>query len=130
MANQKHLELLKQGIPSWNAWREKNQAELPGLSEAELSGANLRGANLRRAKLGGAKLNWADLSLVDLSLVDLSGADLNGADLRGSQLISAWAQAEGRQLSLSVRLGSNYWLASPRSVVSLGPSTRTKARVE
>ena len=84
MANQKHLELLKQGILSWNAWREKNQAELPGLSEAELSGANLRGASLRRAKLGGAKLNLADL---------------NGADLRGSQLISAWAQAEGRQLS-------------------------------
>lgn len=89
MANQEHLEILKQGVEAWNTWR----AEHPNvetdfkeatLREADLVGANLSGVNFRRAYLSGAKL--AD---VDLRGADLRGAKLLDADLRRAQLSEA-----------------------------------------
>ena len=106
MANSEHLEILKQGVEIWNAWREKNpdvRADLSGadlrrsdfidanlgevdLREVRLFGADLREANLRRADLRGAHLSGSDLSGSHLSDADLSGADLVGADLEGADL--------------------------------------------
>ncbi|HEU5384124.1 MAG TPA: toll/interleukin-1 receptor domain-containing protein [Ktedonobacteraceae bacterium] len=120
MANQEHMERLRQGVVIWNAWREENpeiQADLSGadlveadLSGADLSGANLSGANLgyanlNKANLNSANLNQAELSLADLSeanlnkanlseanlsVSDLSGANLNGADLSNADLSRAY----------------------------------------
>ena len=45
MAQQEHLDLLKQGVDTWNAWREKHSDIRPDLSGADLSGANLSIAN-------------------------------------------------------------------------------------
>ena len=64
------VKLLKQGVASWNAWREKNPFIRPFLSgsgqtsiyighKARLSGADLSGANLIDAYLGGADLSGA-----------------------------------------------------------------------
>jgi hypothetical protein len=83
MANENHLELLRQGVDAWNAWREKNSSVSPDLASAplqpyELSGANLQGANLHRADLSGTTLVGANLNL---SRADLSGGDLRGANL-------------------------------------------------
>ena len=57
MANQEHLNMLKQGVEVWNQWRQEQQDVIP-----DLSGANLSGASLSRAKLSNAHLNGAYLS--------------------------------------------------------------------
>jgi uncharacterized protein YjbI with pentapeptide repeats len=55
MANQEHLDILKQGVQVWNQWRKGHpDIVLPDLNRADLSGADLNGANLRRANLYGA----------------------------------------------------------------------------
>jgi Pentapeptide repeats (8 copies) len=64
MANQDHLDVLKQGIAVWNTWRKEHPDIQP-----DLSGANLTGA--------------------DLGLTDLSGANLRGANLTGANLTDA-----------------------------------------
>src|SRR5215469_7073892 len=87
MTDLEQLELLKQGVTTWNLGRK----EQPDLSDADLSAAdlsyinlsatNLRGANLYTARLTGANLRKADLREAELNRTDLSGADLKGADL-------------------------------------------------
>ena len=109
MANQEHLDILKQGVDAWNAWREQHPEVLPDFSVADLSKANLRevnfygsylygsyfyvanlrNANLRGAYLSGAKLNWANLSGADLSWANLSQADLRGTTLVKTDLNNA-----------------------------------------
>ncbi len=46
MANQQHLDLLKQGLETWHQWR-KEHAVQPDLSYADLSYAKLAGTNIR-----------------------------------------------------------------------------------
>src|SRR6266568_3783383 len=111
MANQEHLDILKQGVDAWNAWREQHPEVLPDFSVADLSKANLRevnfygsylygsyfyvanlrNANLRGAYLSGAKLNWANLSGADLSRANLRGTILTNAKLNGANLRRAKA---------------------------------------
>ncbi|MBL1138351.1 MAG: toll/interleukin-1 receptor domain-containing protein [Chloroflexi bacterium] len=106
MANEEHLEILRQGVEVWNRWREENPniqpdligAELPkaNLSEmnlanvdfirANLFNANLSHTNLRQAALGGASLILANLSFADLSVASLADADLRQANLQGAIL--------------------------------------------
>jgi hypothetical protein len=108
MANEKHLAILREGIPAWNGWRKGTQ-EIPNLnranlnladlSNANLSGADLIGADLRATNLTNANLNGADLQLADARrailikayLVDanLTSADFSNADLSNANLCSA-----------------------------------------
>jgi hypothetical protein len=37
MANEKHLELLRQRVNVWNAWRKKEASVVPDLGEANLN---------------------------------------------------------------------------------------------
>ena len=97
MANEEHLQILKQGVEQWNKWRTEN-AIIPDLSGAELSGANLREANLREANLSGAYLSDANLVKADLSEANLSDAKLGRASLsagslRGANLSGAYLGA-------------------------------------
>jgi uncharacterized protein YjbI with pentapeptide repeats len=99
MANEEHLELIRQGVDVWNAWRTKEPSVLPDLRGAHLNGANLNGANLNeadlrdavlpRANLNGADLRKAHLGGAYLLGANLRGADLNGADLNGADLRKA-----------------------------------------
>jgi len=100
MADQQHLDRLRQGASTWNAWMaEQRPLFQPDLSEADLSGADLSranliqaylrvaylsGANLSRANLSGANLSGARLSYADLSEADLSGANLSRATAGGT----------------------------------------------
>ena len=74
MANQEHLDILKQGVFEWNKWRGEN-------SDPDLSGADLYGADL-----SGANLHGADLSAAHLNRANLSGAHLNEANLRDAKV--------------------------------------------
>jgi uncharacterized protein YjbI with pentapeptide repeats len=104
MANQEHLDILKQGVEVWNRWRKQHSDVKPDLRRADLSGADLNRADLNRADLIRANLSQAHLSKIDLSKahlsgadlsgatlikVDFGGADLSGADLRGAYLSEA-----------------------------------------
>ena len=62
MANQEHLEILKQGVEVWNEWRKHNPNSKPDLAEASLS-------------------------RTDLSQADLVGADLSKAELVGDRML-------------------------------------------
>jgi uncharacterized protein YjbI with pentapeptide repeats len=87
MANPEYLQILKQGVEAWNAWRK--QISYVVLSGAIPSGADLSGANLSAAHLSGANLIMADLSGADLSGADLSGANLSLANLDKANLDKA-----------------------------------------
>ena len=94
MANQEHLDILKQGVQTWNQWREGYpdiELDFDGanLSKAALSGANLSHANLSKANFRGANLSHADLTRADLSEANLSGANLVDAYLGGAHLRKA-----------------------------------------
>jgi hypothetical protein len=71
MANQEHLEILRQGVKGWNQWREEHREIQPDLSGLDLSESNL---------------NWVHLGAANLSRMDLRGADLSSADFRGADL--------------------------------------------
>jgi uncharacterized protein YjbI with pentapeptide repeats len=92
MANEEHLELIKQGVDAWNRWRKEHADTRPDLKGARLSRMDLKGANLsevdlRQADLSGAKLSVAKLRKADLYNARLIGADLTEADLVGAALI-------------------------------------------
>ena len=56
MADQEHLDVLKQGAPVWNTWREAHPIIRPDLRDADLSGVDLREATLVEANLTNADL--------------------------------------------------------------------------
>ncbi|MEN3332970.1 MAG: hypothetical protein V7641_2335 [Blastocatellia bacterium] len=104
MANEEHLNILKQSWIVFEHWREQNpetrldlkgidirDANLVGwdLSNAALSYAHLTKVNLSLAKLTGANLSHAMLTDVNLNEADLTGANLSDAQLHHAQLMSA-----------------------------------------
>lgn len=94
MANQEHLDRLRENsVADFNLWisqkREEDPVFIIDLSKADLSGADLRGANLSEANLFRADLSKANLFRADLSRADLSKANLFRADLRMAELIKA-----------------------------------------
>jgi hypothetical protein len=86
MADEEHLELIRQGVQVWNDWRAKEPSVRPDLHRASLSGADLHGADLMGEDLMGAYLFEANLLGAILSGADLFEANLLGADLSGATL--------------------------------------------
>jgi uncharacterized protein YjbI with pentapeptide repeats len=93
-----HVNALKGGVASWNAWRTSQPQLRPNLAEAKLRATDLSGANLSRADLSGADLRGAQLIGTDLQGADLRGANLfkaeltgacvSGCDLRGARFLN------------------------------------------
>jgi TIR domain/Pentapeptide repeats (8 copies) len=116
MANEEHLARLKQGVATWNAWRDKNRRLVqPDLGGADLFRADLREANLRRVDLDGADLREAMLRKADLFEANLCRADLREADLEEVNLGGAnlhevnlvWADLAGANLFEANLSGAN-----------------------
>jgi hypothetical protein len=76
MANDRHVDILKQGSLVWNDWRILNREARIDLSGVDLTGLVLSGADLRDAMLMRS----------DLKEVDLTNAKLNSANFRGARL--------------------------------------------
>jgi len=74
MANQEHLDILKQGVEVWNEWREENEHVQIDLSSADLYGTNLSSADFSNASLSFANLIFADLHSANLSSANLKDA--------------------------------------------------------
>jgi uncharacterized protein YjbI with pentapeptide repeats len=102
MANEAHLEKLKEGVEAWNKWREKNPEIKPELDGANLSAANLSGIDLNRAYLARAILEGADLSGANLSRVSFGEAKLRDTNLCQANLYgSDFRYAEVSRANLS-----------------------------
>jgi len=89
MANEQHVELIKQGSEAWNRWREQNPGESIDLSEADLRGFALAKANLKGADLKKAKLQFSNLAGASMEGANLEAARLQEANLQGAQLENA-----------------------------------------
>jgi uncharacterized protein YjbI with pentapeptide repeats len=89
VANEEHLQILKQGVEAWNTWRDQHRDIRPDLSTADLFGANLHRAALSRTHLNHANLRRATLTETNLSRTDFTKTDLTSADLSGANL--SWA---------------------------------------
>lgn len=94
MANDEHVEIVKQGAEAIAAWREAHshlhlQLMDADLEDADLEDADLQGANLRRANLRRANLENAILKSANLRQANLRRANLQGADLQATYLVSA-----------------------------------------
>ncbi|MDY6965384.1 MAG: pentapeptide repeat-containing protein [Halobacteriota archaeon] len=81
MADPKYIELLGQGVDTWNAWREKNS----GVLNVYLKGPDLKGADLEGAILAGT--NFEKATLVDCRMYGVSAWDLNTKDTTQSDII-------------------------------------------
>jgi uncharacterized protein YjbI with pentapeptide repeats len=106
MADQMHVEKLKEGVASWNRWREAQPQLLPDLSgltlsreefedsaiwdskseKVDLSGIDLSGASMHRATLLEVNLRSATLERADLLGATLDRVDMNRAVLRRASL--------------------------------------------
>ena len=93
MAKAEHLDVLRQGIETWNEWRS-HQHGRPSLRHGKLDRASLsfgdfKGADLREADLRGANLEYSDLTHARLTDADLRGAKLMEAKLFSAHLENA-----------------------------------------
>ena len=110
--NPEHVEIVRRGRDSVNAWKQAfpgqrfqlQGADLSGLSlqgvelsGADLSKANLQCADLRDANLEGARLCRANLAGAILSFACLKRAELFAADLSGAILLSTRLEKAGLQ---------------------------------
>jgi hypothetical protein len=89
MANEEHVEILRQGVEAWNKWRKENPLAEPDLRRTNLAGISLVHANLSHANLNNANLHRADLSHAELEGSILYRVNLSGADLRSAKLMGA-----------------------------------------
>lgn len=94
MADESHLEKLREGVDAWNSWRKEHPGGRPDLSAAKLSNdclsnANLSSADLSHANLSNANLYSADLSHANLYSANLSLANIYKADLSHATLSNA-----------------------------------------
>ena len=109
MANQEHLDILEQGVETWNQWKKKHPAVRPvsfegAYRKVEIEGAQEWKVETIQGKASNADshkvyFTVADLSDANLSDVNLSDADLSGTDLSDAEL--SRANLSGANLNLA-----------------------------
>jgi len=85
--NRRELQILQQGVDSWNRWRLNNPELKVSLDRAHLDGMNLRGIDLSEVSLIGASLQGTNLTEANLYHADFTQADLRRTNLTGAQMI-------------------------------------------
>jgi uncharacterized protein YjbI with pentapeptide repeats len=80
------VDVLKQGVAEWNAWRGAHPDIVPDLSEVRLVRADLTGINFSKTNLNGSALDGATLIDADLSDSSLTEATLLRTNLRRADL--------------------------------------------
>ncbi len=115
MANEMHIDILKQGTSTWNEWREKNVEIQPDLSNVYLGDLRLIWANLKCVNLTNTDLSGANLTMADLTGANLNKAILTGGNLSGSIFIDAdlsYARLDGANLSNANCKKANFYNAN------------------
>jgi hypothetical protein len=86
------LDLLKKGVPEWNAWRASEREVKPDLRGADFKGRDLSGADFREGDFRNAELSGADLSRTRFMEARLDGANCISADFDAADLTGAEAR--------------------------------------
>lgn len=86
MSNPEHLKILKQGVETWNEWRQQNSKINPDLSSAHLNEAKLVGVDFHKVNLREANLTRADLRTSNLQSASLYEARVSGTNLKKANL--------------------------------------------
>lgn len=130
MANQKHVEVLHQGVEAWNRWRSEHPEILPDLSKISINKLDFGGANFEKVNFSDAKLTRCNfyeaifleanlrhvsfrgsmLASAKLSLADLRHADFSGAELSDSVIMDAnlsYAKLSGIRILGVLLIGSD-----------------------
>ena len=94
MANQEHLEILKQGVDVWNQWRENNPWIIPDLwgvdlSDAQIQKINFQGVNLVNADFSKADLTQANFISANIRNANFTKANLSRSVFQGAKLDNA-----------------------------------------
>jgi hypothetical protein len=94
MANQEHLEILKQGVDVWNQWRENNPWIIPDLwgvdlSDAQIPKINFQGVNLVDADFSNADLTQANFISANIRKGNFTKANLSRSVFQGAKLDNA-----------------------------------------
>ena len=105
MANEEHVNILRQGQHAWREWRQKHSDVTPDLSGADLREARLNSFDLSNSNLHNANLFWAYLHFADCKGADLSRANLQGTNLY--KTILEGANLEGANLTYAVMSKTN-----------------------
>jgi len=112
MANQDHLNVLKQGVKVWNEWRNQHYefiADLTNipdeLKEANLSEVNFTNTNLDWTNLWQSDLSKANLSYTGFIRTNLQEANLNEANLSSATMAGAFL--EGATLKKAILRETN-----------------------
>lgn len=101
MADEKLVDLLKQGATVWNQWRDDNP-EYP----IDLSDSMLENMYLLHVNLADANLKRADFYSSNISFANFAGADVTGANFHNAMMTGA----DLSQLSLTEAFFSNAFL--------------------
>ncbi len=81
MANQEHLDILRQGVATWNAWRAQHQDAAIDLSYDDLDSADLSYANLNTTVCASLELlQQALLTLTKEAATNEGGETTCGCD--------------------------------------------------
>jgi uncharacterized protein YjbI with pentapeptide repeats len=83
MANKEHIEILSQGVDTWNKWKNDTNVR------PDLSGENLEGRKLPSIDLSNANLVDIDFTKCDLSRANFSSSNLCGAYFLNANLYKA-----------------------------------------
>jgi len=120
VANPQHLQILEKGADAFNRWRQRHQAEVFDLAEADLRERNLQGFDLAKVILAGANLQGAALEEVNFAQANLQGANLRHANLRRARCRQAiWS---GADLTGAVATDADLATADLENVVLEGAS--------
>lgn len=131
MANDSHIDILINGVRSWNTWRAQNGDIEPDLSNANLTNPfeedpDLSGVNFSRTDLTGVVLTGINLKKANFRGADLSDADLSGTNLRNTDMREAFL----RKTDLSeADLGSSNLIGADLCDANLMDSKLIKAKL-
>ncbi|HEV7905879.1 MAG TPA: toll/interleukin-1 receptor domain-containing protein [Pyrinomonadaceae bacterium] len=89
MANEEHLRILKQGVDTWNKWRQSNPEINPDLSNTDLSKSALCNANLNSVDFTGANLSDVFFEQSLFGKANLSSSLVYNADFKKADLLRA-----------------------------------------
>lgn len=83
------LQIIKEGVECWNAWRNEHRTTRIRLRDADLRGLDLSHVNFNDAILDSTDLSGVDLSSARMSNARMGGVNLSGANLSYASLIDA-----------------------------------------
>ena len=128
MANEEHVEIVRQGTRALAEWKAANAPRSLDLVGADLAGVSLVGADLRSVDLGGATLTNADLRGTELVIAYLDEATLDGANLSRANLSKSnleHASLQGCSMRHTDLTGTNLRWADLRNTDLYGANLRS-----